>query len=652
MGRSYGSLAMMTRLPEGDASRNEPADGHSSKVIEFLQATEVFGSLSRSDLEDLVPYLELVHLGAGETVVRQGEPAESLYVIGLGRLEMVIDVEGGERLVGEAGPGQIVGEAALVTGGVRSATCRCLRDSLLLRLAGSQFSGYLRTRPDVLLRLTGELVTRAATARTAPPPTSPVRTIAVVPAGARARPIGDFAAELTEALNSIGPTLRVSSDLVDRALGDGAAATGLDDPRNSELLGWLQSAEDQHVFVVYEAHAEPSPWTERCLRQADRVLLVAEAGADFRLGPVEATLLAPGGPSGRTVSELVLVRSPGTLPSGTLPWLERRPLRAHHHLRAGDRRDRDRLARFLAGEAIGLVLSGGGARGAIHLGVIRAFEEAGVPIDAVGGSSIGAIMGATYAMGWDDARRTEIIRNGYGAGWVREATLPVVSLLRGRRLTETLRAAFGEVTIEDLPIEYLCVSTNLTRGEVVVHRQGPVWRAIRASSSIPGVFSPICADGDLLVDGGVLSHLPIRPVRERVGHGRIVAVDLRRDVDLSVHEDFGPCLSGWQVLKERLRPGRPQASRPPSIGALLLRSAELGTALEERSSLASTVELRLRPPTGRYALMDFNTSAADALFEAGYAYTKAELNRTGMGDVLARPRRSGGHPRPAGRSPR
>ena len=143
-------------------------------------------------------------------------------------------------------------------------------------------------------------------------------------------------------------------------------------------------------------------------------------------------------------------------------------------------------------------------------------------------------MGATYATGRDSAQRSEVVRSSYGTGWVRETTLPLVSLLRGRRQSEALQAAFGETCIEDLPTDFVCVSTNLSRGEIVLHRRGPVWRAVRASSSIPGVFSPVCADGDLLVEGGVLSNLPVRPVRERVGEGCIVAVDLRKDRDLHV----------------------------------------------------------------------------------------------------------------------
>ena len=252
-------------------------------------------------------------------------------------------------------------------------------------------------------------------------------------------------------------------------------------------------------------------------------------------------------------------------------------------------------------------------------------------------------MGATYATGRDSAQRSEVVRSSYGTGWVRETTLALVSLLRGRRQSEALQAAFGETCIEDLPTDFVCVSTNLSRGEIVLHRRGPVWRAVRASSSIPGVFSPVCADGDLLADGGVLSNLPVRPVRERVGGGRIVAVDLRKDRDLHVEDDFGTFLSGWDLLRQRLDPRRRHQARVPSIGSLLARAAELGTALED-SILAGSVDVRLRPPTAGYGLMDFSTSTADALFDAGYEYSRAQFDLTGMGDVVARPRAG-----PAGR---
>jgi predicted acylesterase/phospholipase RssA/CRP-like cAMP-binding protein len=628
----------MSRLPDGEGATHAPHEAQSSTLVDLLAAAEVFRSLSPSDLDDLLPYLEMVHLGAGETVVRQGEPADSLYVIGSGRLEIVVASDGGERVIAEVGPGGLLGEAALLTGGLRTATARCARDSLLVRLSGSHFRSYVRERPDVLLALTGELVRRAARALDGAPRSSRVRTVAVVPAGSCAVPVGEFARDLTVGLQAFGPALRRSSEVVDSLLGAGASATRLDDPRNGELVRWMQAAEEEHSFVVFEAHERPSPWTERCLRQADRILLVGRVGTEPGPSEVEEMLLGPAAAAGRATRELVLLRAASEPPRRTLAWIERRHVRAHHHVRIGHSGDRDRLARFLAGEAIGVVLSGGGARGAVHLGVLRALEEAGVPIDAVGGSSIGAIMGATYAMGWDSAKRMQVIRDGYGAGWVREATLPLVSLLRGRRLSETLQGAFGDIQIEDLPTEFVCVSTNLSRGEVELHRRGTVWRAIRASSSIPGVFSPVFAGGDLLVDGGVLSHLPVRPVRDRVGEGRIVAVDLRKDVDLHVEHDFGTFLSGWEVLQQRLHPRRRQRARIPSIGALLVRVSELGSALEERMSEASAIDVRLRPPTVGYGLMDFSTATADALFDAGYRYTNAELDRTGIGDVLARPR--------------
>ncbi|MFP5318015.1 MAG: patatin-like phospholipase family protein [Acidimicrobiia bacterium] len=627
----------MSRLSDGDGSTEVPPEPLPSRILELLGASEVFGSLSRSDIADLVPYVEVMHVGAGETVVRQGDPADALYLVAVGRLEIVVTGDGGHRLLAEIGPGELIGEAALLTQGVRSASAHCVRDSVLLRLSGSHFRSYVHTHPDALLSLADRLITRVARANEGRPPTRRVRTVALVPAGVAAPRLDDLARELTESLAAFGPTLRVDSDVVDSVL-DHASGTQLGDPGNNDLVRWLHEIEEQHAFVVYEAHDTPSAWTQRCLRQADRVLLVGRAGTDPRPGPIEATLLASDAPAGRASCELVLLRTSHAVPRGTLGWLERRSVRAHHHLRTGHRGDCQRLARSLAGEAIGVVLSGGGARGAVHLGVLHALDQSGVPVDVVGGSSIGAIMGATYAMGWDHALRTQVIRDGYGAGWVREATLPLVSLLRGRGLNNTLQTAFGETRIEDMPIPFLCVSTNLSRGEVVLHTVGPVWRAARASSSIPGVFSPICDGGDLLVDGGVLSHMPVQPIRERVGEGRIVAVDLRKDVELHVAEDFGPSLSGWHVLKERLVTGSRGGARPPSIGALLLRAAELGTALEDRRSAAGIVDLRLRPPTGRYGLMDFNTPAANALFEAGYEYAMAELQRTGMAGLLTRPR--------------
>src|SRR5690606_36069897 len=162
-----------------------------------------------------------------------------------------------------------------------------------------------------------------------------------------------------------------------------------------------------------QADATANAWTAKCLTYADRVRLVARADAD----PAHAAAqLAERLPHGALAppAELVLLHTDAERPPRyTARWLEALAVREHHRVVE----DRDvgyfRLARFLSGNAIGLVLAGGGARGFAHIGVIRALREAGIPVDVVGGTSIGSIIAGGVALGWDNRRMLHAYRQAF-----------------------------------------------------------------------------------------------------------------------------------------------------------------------------------------------------------------------------------------------
>jgi predicted acylesterase/phospholipase RssA len=195
--------------------------------------------------------------------------------------------------------------------------------------------------------------------------------------------------------------------------------------------------------------------------------------------------------------------------------------------------------------------------------VLHALETAGVPVDVIGGTSIGAVMGGLYAQGLPHAERVERALRGFTrSGSLASPTLPLVALSSGSRVDRLLVEYFGRNSIENLPVHFFCVSANLTRAEEVVHERGPLWQAIRASLSLPGIFPPVYADGDLLVDGGALDNVPAEAMRARIGGGTVVAVDISPAVEPMTVAPFGPGLSGWQVLAGRLNPLSPPQPVP------------------------------------------------------------------------------------------
>jgi len=376
-----------------------------------------------------------VTVQAGGIVFDEDDTGRDVFIVLSGRLE-VVGSDSAARIawIGQHG---VVGERAMLDGGRRCATVRALRDSELLRIPGPAMERLFERHPIVLRRMSTTVAERVQVRSGAVAPGA--TGIAVIAAGSTERwRVHAFCQQLSEHLGAVGATT---------VLDHSSSTTG----RSLDLI------EAAHRFVIYEGSGPRSDWTRRCARQADRVLLLADAAADAHVSRDERRLLESTVRPGVS-RELVLLHAGSTPSPGTSLWLEDRRLDGWYHV-TGEEVSLERLARHLSGEAVGLVLGGGGARGLAHLGVLRALEHSEVPIDAVGGTSIGAIMGAFAALGWSDERRMAVAR----ASFVETRrlvgyTLPVLSLSSSKKLTRLLRHHLGEVAIEDLPVPFFCIS--------------------------------------------------------------------------------------------------------------------------------------------------------------------------------------------------
>jgi len=258
------------------------------------------------------------------------------------------------------------------------------------------------------------------------------------------------------------------------------------------------------------------------------------------------------------------------------------------------------------------VLGGGGARGFAHIGVIRALHEAGVPIDAIGGTSMGAVVAAQYAMGNDEASLRALNRRTWiDANPLKDKTLPVVALLACRRLDKMTVDTFEEIQIADLWLPYFCITTDLTHAEVVVHDRGLVSRAVRASMSLPGIAIPIRQGNALLVDGGVLNNVPA-DVMKRVCGGRVVAVDVTPDKDLAVSSPYPEAASGWSFFFNRKR-------ELPGILSIIMRTVMLSSA-HTRAAVNRDIDLLIKPPVARFGM--FEWASLDDIAQLGYDTAK------------------------------
>ncbi|MDH4022001.1 MAG: patatin-like phospholipase family protein [Gammaproteobacteria bacterium] len=558
--------------------------------------------------------LEPVVCKGGAWLFRQGDEGDALYLLARGLLQTWMDSsEPGDaprRMIAEIAPGEIVGEIGMLAGGQRTAGIRAVRDSLLLRMDTAAFDKLGRQRPELIRHIAGGIAARLRDRTAGPAPLRRlVRTIALLPLDG-ASDVDTLVPRLIAELALDGSTLLLTPARM-RELGAPGIASGPNQDISPALIDWLGEQEDRHRFIVYLADADDPAWSDLALRHADLILLIANAASDPGQRPWEKALLdTTDGPVARRALVLMHDGAPERL-SGTAAWLKARTVDFHLHLRAGVPDDFARLTRILEGKAIGLVLGGGAARGFAHMGVYRALTEAQIPIDWVGGSSIGAVIAASIAQGGPLDAQLAAARRAFIEGKpFSDVTIPVLSLLRGKRM-KTLIDTYLTGDIEDLPLPFFCTSSNLGHGKLHVHERGPLGLSVQASASLPGVFPPAVVNGQLVIDGGILDNLPVDFMRRRPV-SRVIAVDLTSRNNYEVDYEVVP--SPWAILAGRLLPFAPRY-RVPSFMSLALKAAEIGTMAHVRAA-GQRADLLLRPPVSRFSLTDVR--AFDEIVKVGY----------------------------------
>lgn len=568
--------------------------------------------------------LEWLYLQKGDILFRQGEPSDSMCILISGRLHVATEqADGTLRVIAEVGRSEVIGEMGVLTGEPRSATVLAARDSELLMLSRAAFDRLVERRPVVLRQLAKTNINRLRDTIQAKPVRNTVATIAVVPLHP-GLPVPTLAQRLAEACASYGPTLYLNRTILDSYLYEGASDALQGDGESRRVIAWLNDRETEQRFVIYDADPAPTAWTMRCIRQSDRVLLVGDADADPAPTEIEKRAIEADASAATPRQDLVLLHLTGRRrPRATGRWLERRHVHTHYHVDPQVEEDMRRLAQRLIGQGVGLVLGGGGARGFAHIGVLRALREAGIPITIVGGASSGALVAAQYAMGWDidtifERNRQLIVTEKN----LIDYTIPIVSLLSARKFTHLIDAMFGDRQIEDLWLEYFCVSSNLTRAELEVHRRGHLARYVRASCSIPGVVPPLLNHGDLLVDGGVLNMLPVDVMNGMCDGGPVIAVDVSGQFDLSKPYHFGESVSGLELIVSRINPFARTKLRAPNLVSIMLRTAEL-SSVREQGVQARRADLFLNPPVAQFGVLDLK--CLDTFVDVGYRYASEKI---------------------------
>ncbi|HYD44344.1 MAG TPA: patatin-like phospholipase family protein, partial [Phenylobacterium sp.] len=314
--------------------------------------------------------------------------------------------------------------------------------------------------------------------------------------------------------------------------------------------------------------------------------------------------------------DLILTHAPqARFPSGSAAWMDALSPARLFHIRDGDGADIQRLARLITNRAVGVVFSGGGARAYAHIGAIKALREAGEPIDFLGGASMGAVIAAGVAKGWDDEELEARVRKAFvETSPLDDIALPLLAMTQGLKVSQRLEEHFGDTDIADLWRPFFCVSSNLTSGTYQVHQKGSLRQALRASISLPGVMPPATDGPNVLVDGAVMKNFPADLMRA-VQTGPILGVDVTRGRSITAAEVARPS-SVWKwIWSGEWRKG-------PPIVSLLMRAATVSSGRDLAASREATDVLVLPDLTG-VEIRDWK--AFEPAVEAGYRATKAAL---------------------------
>uniref|UniRef100_A0A093UXF5 Lysophospholipase NTE1 n=1 Tax=Talaromyces marneffei PM1 TaxID=1077442 RepID=A0A093UXF5_TALMA len=502
-----------------------------------------------------------------------------------------------------------------------------------------------------------------------------MRTVAILPVTVGV-PVVEFGNRLMNAFTQIGVMNGVTS-LNQAAILNHLGRHAFSKMGKLKLAQYLADLEEKYGMVLYIADTNVnSPWTQTCITQADCILLVGLAEGSSAIGEYERFLL---GMKTTARKELVLLHAERYCPAGlTRRWLKNRVWinGGHHHVQMSyhlttepthprtkrfgtalkqrvqviqaeiqkytSRRihqtplysqqtpfkgDFHRLARRLCGKSVGLVLGGGGARGIAHVGVIKAIEEAGIPIDIVGGTSIGSFIGALYARDADVVPmygRAKKFAGRMGSIWrfALDVTYPAVSYTTGHEFNRGIFKTFGDSQIEDFWLEFYCNTTNISKSRNEFHSSGYVWRYVRASMSLAGLLPPLCDEGSLLLDGGYVDNLTVAHMKS-LGADIILAVDVG-SLDDNTPQDYGDTLSGFWTFVNRWNPFS-STPNPITLSEIQARLAYVSSvdSLERAKIMPGC--LYMRPPIDPYGTLEFGKF--DEIYEVGYTYGKKFLDK-------------------------
>lgn len=594
-----------------------------TELAQFLKKCKVFASLQHDEsvFEALIAQFEKIHIKEDHVLFRQGDPTDYFYLLYAGRLSVILNVPNGRpKIIGHVLPGETVGELGSLTGEPRTLTVKAMEDSVLLRLPDALFKKICRQYPAILFDTIYPVVNRSRQIIQVLATGQKKKHIAIIPANEETD-IAAFEKKLLESLQHYKKVALISETHLDS------------DKKSMDIEKIVADAEADNHVILYLLKSVETPLSRYCSEKLSKIYIVAEGNTKPHFSNFALEKLHHSKQLLEVRRELILLYKKNAVPLNPLEWLEHANFYMHHNIRLDYDPDYKRLLRFIRGKAVGLVLSGGGAKGWAHIGALKAILEAHTPIDAIGGTSAGALVAGCYAL----SENFDEVEHKFGV--LLEATRnivslshfcwPAISLFECEKFTLVAQKEFGKKRIENLWLPTFCTTCNLSQYKEAVHFSGILWEVARGSVAVPGLVPPMIIRGEMHIDGGVINNLPVNIMRDMLGpESKIIAVEIVSKTSDPVKYNFPPTLTFREAFLAKLGLGYKDYKFPPFIDTFL-QSLLVGSSVKQReNSLAA--DLLITPDASGYSMLKVNEAERKKLLQNGYQVAREKLATWGL----------------------
>lgn len=594
-------------------------------LLSLVKSSKIFSSLDRKVCQDIATHLIQLELAPEEILFSQGDPSQDVYILQSGRLAALLTVASGEsKIVSYVEPQEMVGELGTLSNEPRTLTIKAIKKAVIFCLPGTYFIGLCNQYPAVLFATLHPMLKRSQQIIRLFSSEKRRKHIAIVPAN-HAISLAKFSDQLTDQLAKM-ENVTLFSDFHEEL-----NKPELNFKNLQAMIDKIDGIKKPRHTILYLLKSYDSVLAKICFKNAEVYYIAADSTTTPYLDNFIIKKLAYRKAHNKIEPELILLHPENTLHAHNVtPWLALSSFALHHHVRFGMKKDYSRLVRYFREKPIGLVLSGGGTRGWAHLGAIKAILDAKIPIDAIGGTSVGAIIAASYAMNlsYEDTYEKfyDLIEISRGSVSWRSLTWPAISLFNAKKFTVAQQHIFGSISIEELWLPYFCVSTNIATNSEAIHRNGLLWEKVRSSSSLPGIIPPTVINGEMHFDGGLLNNLPIDIMRQLLGkRAKIIAVELIGNYKDEKKYNFPPILTFFQALFSELGIGYCNYKFPHFIDTFF--RALLVGSLRRANENSMATNLLISLNLTKFSMLNSTSKKAQRLIDIGYNTTMDQISK-------------------------